>query len=140
SAIENFEDTVTGRLLENIIASISEWYSGNLGEEVKKVALAKLQRGEWPHKPPLGYRSVKNEDTKVEHVEDPATASMVRQAFELFSTGEYSLGLLSQEMADRGLHTSRGNLFSVQSTKTLLSNPFYIGTLTWNAKQYPGKH
>ena len=31
SMTENFEDSVTGRLLENIIASISEWYSGNLG-------------------------------------------------------------------------------------------------------------
>ena len=69
SMTENFEDSVTGRLLENIIASISEWYSGNLGEEIKKAALVKLQRGEWPQRPPIGYKSIRIEDKRVEHIE-----------------------------------------------------------------------
>ncbi len=140
SMTENFEDSVTGRLLENIIASISEWYSGNLGEEIKKVALAKLQRGEWPHRPPFGYKSIRTEDKRVEHVEEPASASLVRQAFELFATGDCSLGQLSEAMAERGLRTSHGKLLSQQAVKTMLSNSFYAGMLRWNGREYKGKH
>lgn len=36
SVSEPFDDNPVGHLLENIIASISEWYSANLGEEIKK--------------------------------------------------------------------------------------------------------
>lgn len=62
SVSEPFDDNPVGRLLENIIASISEWYSANLGEEVKKGIKAKLNKGEWPQRPPLGYRSVKDQE------------------------------------------------------------------------------
>jgi site-specific DNA recombinase len=140
SVVEQFEDSVTGRLLENIIASISEWYSGNLGEEIKKAAQAKLQRGEWPIQPPLGYRSMRNEEKKVAHVEDPVTAPLVRQAFELYGTGQYSLPLLSEEMAERGLRTRHGKPCSAQYMKTLLSKLFYAGVLVWKGKEYQGKH
>lgn len=140
SMTENFEDSVTGRLLENIIASISEWYSGNLGEEIKKAALAKLQRGEWPQRPPFGYKSIRTEDKRVQHVEEPASASLVRQAFELFATGDCSLGQLSEMMAERGLRTSHGKLLSQQAIKTILSNSFYAGMLRWKDREYKGNH
>ena len=55
SVSEPFDDNSIGHLLENIIASISEWYSANLGDEIRKANAAKLKRGEWPHKPPVGY-------------------------------------------------------------------------------------
>jgi len=62
-----------------------------LGEEIKKANFAKLRRGEWPHQPPFGYKSVKGENGRAKHIPDPKTAPLVRQAFELFSTGNYSL-------------------------------------------------
>ena len=140
SAMENFEDSVTGRLLENIIASISEWYSGNLGEEIKKASFAKLQKGEWPHKAPIGYKSARDEQNKVSHVEDPDRSLLVRQAFELYATGEYALATLSEELYDRGLRTKHGKPLSQERVKRLLSNPFYLGVMRWNGKEYPGKH
>src|SRR5262249_8764949 len=36
SVVENVDDSVSGQLVENIMASIAEFYSANLGEEVKK--------------------------------------------------------------------------------------------------------
>lgn len=84
SVSEPFDDNPIGHLLENIIASISEWYSANLGEEIKKANLAKLKRGEWPHKPPFGYKSIKGPNGRVRHLPDSKTAPLVRQAFELF--------------------------------------------------------
>src|SRR5207302_2271328 len=56
SVVENVDDTITGQLVENIMASIAEFYSANLGEEVKKGMRVMIQRGEWPHQPPRGDR------------------------------------------------------------------------------------
>lgn len=140
SISEPFEDNPVGHLLENIIASISEWYSANLGEEIKKSNTAKLKRGELPHHPPLGYKSVKGEDNRVRHVPDEKTAPMVRQAFELFATGNYSLRTLSEEMSVRSLKTRYGNIYSPELIKGLLTRRFYIGRLTWNCKEYRGVH
>lgn len=140
SVSEPFDDNPIGRLLENIIASISEWYSANLGEEIKKANLAKLKRGEWPHKPPVGYKSIEGENGRVKHVPDSKIAPLARQAFELFSTGNYSLKTLAEEMQVRGLKTRYGRIYSPESMKKLLTRRFYIGRLEWRGKEYKGKH
>lgn len=140
SVSEPFDDNPVGQLLENIIASISEWYSANLGQEIKKSNSEKLRRGEWPHKPPLGYKSAKGESNRVQHVPDETTAPLVRQAFELFATGNYSLKTLSEEMADRGLTTRYNKMYSPECMKMLLMRKFYLGKLVWNGKEYKGKH
>jgi len=140
SVAEHFDEGAVGQLMENIIASISEWYSANLGEEIKKAASAKLQRGEWPVGPPLGYQSVRDEEKKVRHVEDAVTAPLVRQTFELYASGDHSLQTLAEEMAERGLRTKRGKAFSEEMVKKVLTRRFYIGTLVWKGKEYRGKH
>ncbi|MFQ5962664.1 MAG: recombinase family protein [Candidatus Scalinduaceae bacterium] len=140
SVTEPFDDNPVGHLLENIIASISEWYSANLGEEIKKSNLAKLKKGEWPHKPPIGYKSIKGEDGRSKHLPDQKTVPLVRQAFELFSTGNYSLNTLAEEMHSRGLKTRYGRIYSPELMKKLLTKRFYISRLVWQGKEYKGIH
>lgn len=140
SVCEPFDDNPVGNLLENIIASISEWYSANLGQEIKKANLAKLKKGEWPSKPPIGYKSVKGENNRVKHVIDEATSSYVRQAFSLYATGRYSLKTLSEEMHARGMKTKHGKLVSCEFMKKVLMNRFYIGRLPWKDGEYKGIH
>jgi site-specific DNA recombinase len=140
SVSEPFDDNPVGHLLENIMASIAEWYSANLGEEVKKSNTIKLQRGEWPHKPPLGYKSVRNEENRAKHVPNPDAASLVHQAFELFATGRYSLATLSEAMYERGLQTKTGRMFGRELMKKMLRRRFYIGQLEWQGKIYKGIH
>lgn len=140
SVSEPFDDNPVGHLLENIIASISEWYSANLGEEIKKSHSEKLRQGEWPHKPPLGYIGIKGENNRIKHIPDPNKAALVRQAFEIFATGNYSLRTLSDEMDERGLKTAYGKKYSPEFMKTFLQRRFYIGKLEWKGKEYRGKH
>lgn len=139
SVVENFDDGPVGQLMENIIASISEWYSANLGEEIRKGARTKLQRGEWPGRPPVGYLSTR-ENGKVVHREDPAVGPIIRDAFERYSTGQYSLHEVAEEAAERGLRTRRGRPYSEQMMKGLLSRRFFIGKMVWNGREYRGKH
>jgi len=139
SVSEPFDDNPVGHLLENIIASISEWYSANLGQEMKKSHYSKLKKGEWPTKPPIGYKSGRK-DNRAFHDPDENTAPRVRQVFELFSAGNYSLITLGQEMAERGIRTRTGKIYSPEQVKKLLSRRFYIGRLVWKGKEYQGKH
>ena len=140
SISEPFDDNPVGHLLENIIASISEWYSANLGEEIKKSNLAKLKKGELPHGPPLGYKSIRGEENRPLHVPDEKTAPLVGQAFELYSTGNYSLETLAAEMARRGLKTRYGKRYGPEKMKRHLMRRFYVGKLEWQGKEYDGKH
>jgi site-specific DNA recombinase len=140
SVSEPFEDNSIGHLLENIIASISEWYSANLGDEIRKANLAKLKQGEWPHQAPVGYKAVKGPNNRVRHVPDEKTSPLIHQAFELFATGNYSLKLLSESMFDRGLATRYGRMYSEENMKRILSRQFYVGRLVWNDDDFEGKH
>ncbi|MBI5788129.1 MAG: recombinase family protein, partial [Candidatus Schekmanbacteria bacterium] len=140
SVVENCEDSISGQLVENIMASIAEFYSANLGEEVKKGVLVKLKRGGWPHKAPLGYKSITDEHGKPYPAKNSNIAPLVEQAFELYSTGNYSLAALSEEIAERGLKTRFGKKFSKERIKSILANKFYIGKMIWQGKEYPGTH
>ena len=140
SITEPFEDNSVGQLMENILASISEWYSTNLGEEIRKAYRTKLARGEWPHKPPIGYTSVKGADGRTQHVPDEQTSLLVKQAFELFGTGSYSLRALADEMFARGLKTRYGRRYGPEPMRKLLSRQFYIGKMVWKGRTYEGCH
>lgn len=140
SVSESFDEGASGQLMENIFASISEWYSANLGEEIKKAARMKLSRGEWPHKPPIGYISVRDAEKHVKHVPDPVTVPLIQQAFELFATGSYSLATLSEEMHCRGLATRSGRMLTRELMKNILQRQFYISNLEWQGKIYKGSH
>jgi DNA invertase Pin-like site-specific DNA recombinase len=55
SISENLEDTASGRLVEGIMASLAEWYSANLSQEIKKGLDEKARRGGYPTLAPIGY-------------------------------------------------------------------------------------
>ena len=79
SVVENVDDTVSGQLVENIMASIAQFYSANLGEETKKGMRMMVEKGGWPHRPPKGYQMVRGEDGKSRPVPEEAQAPLVRR-------------------------------------------------------------
>ena len=140
SVSEPLEDSPMGDFMECIIAGNAQFYSANLANEIRKGYMAKLQKGEWPHKPPVGYKSIHGDNSRVTHVPNETMAPLVRQAFDLFSTGNYSLQALSEEMFHRGLTTRHGKIYSKENIKKLLAREFYIGRIVWQDKVYAGKH
>ena len=141
SVVENVDDTVPGQLVENIMASIAQFYSANLSEEVKKGMRQKLQRGGWPHLPPCGYVSVRNTDGHGSHVEmHPRRGPLVTRAFELYATGNYSLRALAKRLAGEGLVTKTGFPLPQSSVRRLLTNPFYVGRVVSKGVDVAGQH
>jgi DNA invertase Pin-like site-specific DNA recombinase len=141
SVVENVDDTVPGQLVENIMASIAQFYSANLSEEVKKGMRQKVLNGDWPHLPPRGYVSVKNADGHGAHIEvHPRLGPLVSRAFELYATGNYSLRSLAERLATDGLLARSGSPLPQSQIQRMFTNPFYAGRISWKGLDVPAKH
>lgn len=141
SVVENTDDSVSGQLVENIMASIAQFYSANLADEVRKGMKQKVLGGGWPHQPPRGYvvtRTGNGRESKIEI--HPREGPLVRRAFELYATGAYSLKALVRRLATDGLTARNGRPIAVSYLRRLLVNPFYAGRLRWGSLEAPGKH
>lgn len=124
SVVESIESTPMGEFMEHIMAAQAEFYSANLGAEVKKGLDERLRRGLWSSSPPLGYlmRAGKL-------VADPARAQFVRKAFELWATGEYTLDALVVAIHAHGLVGRTGKPIRRSVLARLLRNRLYLGEL-----------
>lgn len=128
-----------GRLSADIQAVVAADYIRNLRDEVRKGFYGRLKQGFLPLPAPLGYR---NNGGGKEKTLDPMTAPFVRQAFELYASGAYSLDMLCDRMHSLGLRNRRGGRITRSGMATLLSNEFYIGIihLRRSGERFLGKH
>ena len=139
SVTESLEDSVSGQLVEHIMAAMAEFYSANLSEEVKKGMRQKVLKGGWPHKVPRGYRITRTADRSTIVVDD-SQARLVRRAFEFCAVGYRGILDLRRRLATLGLVTRTGRPLSNERVLALVKNPFYCGKLRWNGALYPGAH
>jgi site-specific DNA recombinase len=148
SVTENLDETASGRLVEGIHALMAEFYSANLASEVRKGMGQKAKLGGYPHKAPLGYLNVREPigGRQVAHiVPDPGRAPLVRTAFELYATGEWTVERLAEEMAHRGLRNRGRNghypakAVTVSGLARLLGHRAYVGVVEWDGVEYEGQ-
>jgi site-specific DNA recombinase len=149
SVTENLDETASGRLVEGIHALMAEFYSANLANEVRKGMGQKAKLGGYPHKAPLGYLNLREPigGRQVAHiVPDPERAPLVKAAFELYATGEWTVERLAEEMAHRGLR-NRGRdghysakALTVSGLAHLLAHRAYVGVVEWDGVTYPASH
>lgn len=128
-----------GRLSADIQAVIAADYIRNLREEINKGLRGRLKQGLYPWPAPIGY--LNNGKAQVKTV-DPVTAPLVRDLFELYATGAYSVRTIRLEMARRGLRNSVGRPITKASVERMLANPFYTGLIKVErtGELYEGKH
>ena len=111
-------------------------YSDNLSEEVIKGQTEKASQGIWPSVAPIGYKN-KLDDHSI--ILDEKSAPLIRQAFELASTGQYSLSRLKQLLYQKGLRSNRaGKELGKEAMSRVLKNPIYFGEFVWKGKTYKG--
>jgi site-specific DNA recombinase len=147
SVTENIEETASGRLVEGIHALMAEFYSANLGSEIRKGMTQKAKMGGWPSRAPIGYLNVRKRvgGREVSRVEfDPERAMLIREAFRLYGTGEYSILELQATMQAKGLSSPHarkpGAPMSASKLAEMLANPFYTGVVEWGGVRYEGQH
>lgn len=128
-----------GRLSADIQAVVAADYIRNLREETKKGFYGRLKQGFLPLAAPLGY--LDNGGGKLK-TPDPERAPLVRQAFELYATGSFTLDTLCEEMRRRGLRSRGGRALRANRMSVVLNNPFYAGLIriATTGEEFPGKH
>ncbi len=134
---QRFDDSPTGKFSYGIMALMAKLYSDNLSQEVKKGMNEKLSQGGFPSRAPLGYLNDRNERTIII---DGERAPFIKAAFNLYSSGDWTLKSLSKELYFRGLRTRAGKRIRPSSLNIILRNPFYYGFMKINDKLYNGNH
>ena len=117
---------------------MAQFYLDNLSEEIKKGQKEKLSDGWLPTKAPYGYKTVLYEGHKI-HVIDETVGPLIKQMFQLYSSGNHSLESLSLTMYKLGLRSTNGKGIVKSRIHRLLRDPFYVGKMVWNDEIYQGK-
>ena len=132
-----FDNTPQGKFMLNIAFGQSKYYIDNLAENIKRGHRAKLRKGIWPGFAPLGY--LNNHRTRDIDV-DEEKSFLIKKAFELYTTGKYTLKQIAKILKDLGLRSYKGNILSVSCVQRLLKAPFYYGVFTFKGEMYQGSH
>lgn len=140
SLTENFEtETPSGKLQLNIMGAIGEFERETIADNIKLGMGAKARSGEWCGGIVLGYDIVeipsegkKRKNTKLQINEKEATT--VRRIFELYGQG-YGYKAVVNRVNKEGHKTKRNGQFAVNTVKTILTNPVYIGKIRYNVRQ-----
>ncbi len=148
SATEAIDDSRNGRLLHGILAAINEFRSAEDGADIRDKMAYKARSGGTIGKAPLGYRNVRidYDGRQINTVQlDADRAPLVKQAWELYATGDYSLEDLSEVMADRGLVTRAtirrpSQAVSKNKFAQMFRNVYYLGKIEYQGVIYEGRH
>jgi site-specific DNA recombinase len=149
STTESIDQTPSGMLLHGIMSSIAEFYSRNLAAEVMKGMTQKARSGGTVGRAPIGYRNFRTTDGEGREsrtvVIDDERAPMIKRAFELYATGDWTISNLVDYLNERGLTTvSTPKLASKPILEGLLHkvliNPYYKGQTRFQGVEYEGRH
>lgn len=138
SAVLSEESHSTEKFMHGIRVLMAKHYIDNLSEEITKGMKQKAVEGHWPSSAPLGYMN-RREGGKSYIVPNPDTAPLVRNLFEYYATGNYSLLDLAAYAKKAGLKGKRGSALNASTVHHVLQNPIYVGEFLWDGVRYRGK-
>jgi site-specific DNA recombinase len=132
-------ETSSGKLQFHMMAAISEFERGNIAENVKMGMLARAKEGSWNGGQVLGYDSIeftsdnkKRKTTKL--VINDKEAQTIRKIFELYTEG-HGYKSIANKVNKEGHRSKKGNLFSINAIRTILTNPVYVGFIRYNVRR-----
>jgi site-specific DNA recombinase len=147
SVKENIDETPAGQLLHAIMAGIAEFYSKNLAVETLKGMTQKAKVGGTPGRAPIGYLNARRRVDSREVrsvVVDPDRARLVQWAFEAYSTGEWTLHMLTDALGAKGLRAlPHGKKVpgpvQLSHVAHMLHNRYYLGYVSFQGGGVPGQ-
>ncbi|UNI72516.1 MAG: integrase [Chaetfec virus UA24_244] len=137
SISEPIMDGPFGSLIERIIEWQDEYYSINLGTEVRRGMAERAGRGLPVSAAPLGY-SYQNKELAIV----PEEAEAVRMIYRDFLSGTPMIAI-AKKLNAMGIRTKRGGTWENRTVRYILTNPIYIGKIRWcknGANDYHNSH
>lgn len=128
SVSEPLGDDKMAILVEALIEAMDEYYSINLGEEVRRGMTEKASRGGVVNSPPFGYIIGDNGC----FIPDPDKAETVKMIFSDYLNTDIGMLGIAAKLNQLGIRTNRGNRFDNRGIAWILKNTAYIGKLRWN--------
>ena len=127
----------------SVEAGMSNQYIRELSSNTRRGMLSKVEKGNKPGMPPVGYL---NDRLEKIIVADPDRFSSMRILWDKMLTGTYSMAELVK-VADKELHITTplrgktgGRPIAYSSVCSLFKNPFYMGKLSFKGQLYAGNH
>lgn len=125
SVSENIGDDKMSVITEAIIEAMDEYYSINLGEEVKRGMTEKAKRGECCSIAPFGY-----ELKEKKLVINTEQADIIREVFKRYVNG-WGHKQIAVWLNELGIKTNRGGKIENRTIEYWLNNPVYHGYIRW---------
>jgi site-specific DNA recombinase len=132
-----FEPTPQGKLQLALEFGISKYYVDKLSADIRRGQRQKVREGIWPMVSPLGYH---NKGKNKGIVPDPVRGPLVRKAFELYATGEYTFDRITETMKELGLTSREKVPVSRAQYHRMFQNPIYYGPFWYGGETYEGIH
>ncbi len=127
-------------LIPNIFASVAQWESEVNSQRTKDALTQKFREGWQPTPPPLGYRSVGGDRERKTCEPDPYVAPIIKELFELYATGSYSIVEIQEWLSEKDIISKTGTNLGHSVIHTILNNPFYYGLIRWHGESKIGNH
>ena len=141
--IEHRDMNSSDKFRKNLDVLLANDGRNRISENVKRSVRKKLEEGTILGDSPLGYLNKRRMDTKKEKVEvflDPEKSSLVRQIFEEYATGMYSMAEVRLLITNAGLRSKKGHKISVSQVENILKNTFYYGYMDHKGMLYKHVH
>jgi len=144
---EHLDESPSGQLLEGIIESVDEFYSANLGQDIKRGLRENAARGFYSiGRAPYGFRKVPVKDgvkTRYKLEPDPEDSMpviVVRRIFEM-ATKRIGCKQIAMTLNREGFFTGTGQRWGKTTVHKILNNEAYCGTLVFGGRPgHPAIH
>ncbi|MHB8339794.1 MAG: recombinase family protein [Mycobacteriales bacterium] len=148
SAKEDFGEGIMADAMEAVSDIMNEVQVRLSGEDIKTKMRHKAMNGGTLGRARLGYCNVRieHEGRLINSIAvDEERAPLVRAAWDLYASGDYSLDRLQTAMADQGLTTRPSARWAAQAVSVnklhqMLRDPYYTGVITYQGEIFPGRH
>ena len=134
-------------MVESIMHAVDEFRSKSDGADIAYKMGAKAKSGGTLGRAPMGYVNARDlsEGRNIGIVKfDPERAPLVKVAFELYASGDFSIESLAKELIDRGLRTRPGKhpagTVSTSKLNAMLRDPYYVGYVSYKGELIVGRH
>lgn len=133
------EDTSSGRLTTNIVASVDQYTSENISDHVKSSMREMARQGYYTGgRVRFGYMLTEEEHgskKRRKYAENPAEADFVRQIYQMYADGMSTYDIRTY-LNENGAKSRLGNFFTPINVSRLIRSDFYIGTLRFKTAGY----
>ena len=139
SSTEAIDNTTTGKLVENIMATIAQFDNDTKSDRTKDGIKKRVGKGQISWVASRGYRHVLKADGKKTIEPDPEIAPYIKRLFEEYAKGIYKVTEITRMAQAWGLKAKRSNKpIRQQAVHKILRSKLYTGRFDHKGEEVEG--